>query len=127
MQIPLVLLKHVAKAALNFIGAGVAGEIAFDIAEEVMKRWKADKDEAARKAELVAIAQASSDEFKKAVDQVLDEIADGSQREAIATYLMHVPGSIRQTFRRATDPSGKTIPAGLNMKSVLVSPGNWLS
>jgi hypothetical protein len=52
MRLSLILPKPVAKAYLNLYGGGGAGEIAFGIAEDVMKSWKLEKDERDRRARL---------------------------------------------------------------------------
>src|SRR5262249_45312731 len=37
-------------------------------------------------------------------------------RQKLAMYLQQVPGSIRQHLRRPTDPTGRTVPAGLTLR-----------
>ena len=120
MRIPLILLKHIATAFLNQIGGGVAGEIVFGVAEDVMKSWQVEKDERERKAELEGIAQASNAEIKEAVAEVVGIVAGDrtvADRDALSAYLMQVPASIRRTLRRASDPTGGTVPSGFPLKS----------
>ena len=61
MSIPLVLLRFVGKAALNYVGFGIAGDFTIDvlpgIAKEVWKCWSPGIDESRRRAELQALAQ----------------------------------------------------------------------
>jgi serine/threonine protein kinase len=119
MTVPLILFKHIARASLNQIGGGILGEIVFNIADDVMGAWRAEKDERSRKEELEAIAQATTNQIKVAVREVVESVASDRierDQEAIATYLMHVPGAIRRTLRRASDPSGRTLPSGFAMK-----------
>lgn len=122
MRIPLILLKHVAKAYLNSLTGGLAGEFVFGIAEDVMKAWQRDCDEPARKAELEVIAQAGTVEVKEAVAEVVSEVAPGrsdQDRRALTSYMLQVPASIRRTLRRPSDPSGRTVPQGLVVKTAL--------
>jgi Protein kinase domain/Domain of unknown function (DUF4357) len=119
MSVPLLLFKHIARAYLNHIGAGVFGEIAIGIAEDVINSWRAEKDERSRKAELEAIAQATAEQVKQAVQEAVELVAADrieADRQAIAAYLLQVPGAIRRTLRRASDPSGRTLPSGFEMK-----------
>ena len=118
MQIPLILLKHVAKALLNHFGGGVAGEFVFGIAEDVMKAWQRDCDTRARRAELEHIAQATIGEVKLAVAEVVSQVSPDlteQNRRAITAYLVQIPASIRRTLRRTTDPSGRTVPPGFSV------------
>ena len=120
MRVPLILLKHVAKACLNALGGGIAGNLAFDIADEVMAQWQKQCDETARRNELVGIAQAGTNELRQAVKEIVEEIAAAKSahvREALTAYLTQVPVSIRRTMRRPSDPSGRTMPTGLAMRN----------
>src|SRR5437762_365547 len=106
MRTPLILLKHLAKAFLNYYGGGVAGEIIFGVAEDVMKSWQSERDELARKAELEGIAQATAVEVRQAVAEIVRLVAvqrTDAERDLLAAYLMQVPASIRRTLRRASD------------------------
>jgi serine/threonine protein kinase len=119
MNVPLLLLKHIARAYLNHIGMGALGEVAFGMAEDVMAAWRSECDGRARKAELEAIAQATGDQIKQAVREAVDLVASDrleADRQAVAGYLIHVPGAIRRTLRRASDPSGRSLPSGFEMK-----------
>src|SRR4051812_6531228 len=116
MSIPLILLKHLAKACLNHLTGGVGGELVFGIADDVMKAWQKDCDERARKAELEIIAQAATGEVKDAVAEAVSLVAaelPDSGRRALTSYMLQVPASIRRTLRRPSDPAGRTAPPGL--------------
>jgi eukaryotic-like serine/threonine-protein kinase len=119
MTVPIMLFKHVARAYLNHIGGGILGEIAVGLAEDVFDGWRTERDERSRKLEVEAIAQATSEQVKQAVREAVELVASEraeADREAVAVYLMHVPGAIRQTLRRASDPSGRTLPSAFAMK-----------
>src|SRR4051812_37856759 len=122
MRIPLILLKHVARAYLNSLTGGIAGEVVFGIADDVMKAWQRDSDERARRSELEFLAQATTVEVKDAVAVVVNEVAPGrsdQDRRALTSYMLQVPASIRRTLRRASDPSGRTVPQGFVVKTAL--------
>ncbi|WP_406698341.1 protein kinase [Singulisphaera sp. Ch08] len=120
MHIPLILLKHVAKACLNVFTGGIAGELVFGVANDVMRNWEKESDELARRAELAALAQATAEEVNEAVAEAVRVVAaDRSEQERrdLSSYLMQVPASIRRTLRRPTDPTGRTVPQALAIKS----------
>ena len=123
MRTPLVLLKAIGKAALNYVGAGVLGDILVDalpeIANNAWDEWSKEKDAKERRAELEAVAQATGKQLAEAVEQVVREVAAGASpdvREALTGYLRQVPAEIRRTLRRPADPTGTTVPAGLVLR-----------
>jgi len=120
MLIPLILLKHVARAYLNHLSGGLAGELVFGVADEVMKAWQRDGDEQARRAELEILAQAATVEVKDAVAEAVSQVAPDrtdEERRSLSAYLTQVPASIRRTLRRPTDPTGRTVPQGLAVRT----------
>jgi hypothetical protein len=123
MRTPLVLLKAIGKAVLNFMGGGVLGDVLVDalpeIANNVWDGWSKDKDAKERRAELEAVAQATGEQLAEAVKEVVREVAAGASpevREALTGYLRQVPAEIRRTLRRPADPTGTTVPAGLALR-----------
>jgi serine/threonine protein kinase len=123
METPWVLMKCVAKAVLNAVGAGFLGEVLIEVLPEVARdawdAWSIARDEAQRRAEVEAVAQATPAAVTLAVAEVVEEVAaDRSEadRQALATYLKQLPASIRRTLRRPADPSGATAPAGLALR-----------
>ena len=61
MQTPSILLKFIAKAALNYVGLGIAGDLAVDVlpamAQDVWKWWCEAQNEGERQAELEMLTQ----------------------------------------------------------------------
>jgi len=56
-------------------------------------------------------------EFDRRVGELITELAETHHvpKEALADYLRGFPPTVRQTFRRPTDPAGLTAPAGLTL------------
>src|SRR5206468_2930171 len=70
--------------------------------------------------ELQEAANASSGEARQAAEQVAQEVAADAPAEdriALEMYLTRIPGAVRQSLRRAEDPSGKSVPASLSLGS----------
>ena len=123
MRTPLVLLKAIGRAALNYVGAGVLGDILIDalpeIANDTWDEWSKEKDAKERRAELEAVAQATGEQLAEAIKEVVHEVAAGSSpdvRDALSAYLRQVPAEIRRTLRRPADPTGTTVPVGLVLR-----------
>ncbi len=123
MRSPSVLLKSVARAALNFVGGGFAGEVALElvpnIARDVWEWWGKGKSESERRAEVEALAQVPAAEYRKQVEAVVAEVAADrppQERQELAAYLAQVPAAVRQTLRRPGDPSGRTVPPGVRLE-----------
>src|SRR5262249_47420537 len=116
MKIPLVLFKFVGKAVCNAVGGGVAGDLLFDVipdvAEEAYKWWKKRKP-AQQQADLAALANAQPEEVLEMADEIIEEECPDAPPEVkknIGIYLSLVPGAIRQSLRRPSDPAGRTVP-----------------
>ena len=63
-----------------------------------------------------------TESLRRWVRQAVQEAAAGrpeAERQELATYLMQVPAAIRCSFRRPTDPSGRTVPAGLVLRKAM--------
>jgi formylglycine-generating enzyme required for sulfatase activity len=123
MQTYFVLLRFITKALLNTVGGGVAGDFAVEVLPEVAHNvwawWSKAQDEPQRRAEVEALARAPDAEIRQWVRRTVDEVAVGQPpevRQALETYLQQVPGAIRQSLRRPTDPTGMTVPAGLVLR-----------
>jgi serine/threonine protein kinase/Tfp pilus assembly protein PilF len=117
MANPMVLLRCVGKAAANFFGGGVAGDLLFevlpDVAGDAWKWWHKDRDAEGRRQDLAALAQASPAEVKKQVHEIVHEVAGDKppeQQKALEIYLSLVPGQVRKSLRRPSDPVGVTVP-----------------
>jgi hypothetical protein len=122
------LVKHTLKHGGNALGGGVVP--IGSIAAAVYQEWcasgeKPAKDQAPPAAEqarvrleLEKILQDARG-YRAQVDQLLGELGAGQPeavRQAARTYLNQVPGRVQQSLRRAEDPSGRTVPAGLVLR-----------
>src|SRR5207248_3012557 len=122
----LALLKIVAKAALNAIGGGVAGDLAVEvlprISRDVWNWWSKDRDEAGRRAdvqEVAQLAQIPTAEVRRKVEDIVLEVASGQPSvvcDQLRTFLTLIPKSVQQSLRRTEDPRGSTVPAGLSLR-----------
>src|SRR5262245_15886154 len=111
MKIPLLLLKFVGKAVGNALGGGIAGDLIFDVIPEVAaegyKWWKKDRKPEEQQADLVAVANASPEEVKEQAKQIVEEVAADKPPEVkkdLEIYLSLIPGQVRQSLRRPSDP-----------------------
>src|SRR5262245_19987632 len=117
------LLRFVARSLLNAVSGGIAGDLVCEVLPEVAKKtwgnWSKEKDETQRQAEVAALAEASDEEVRRLVQQAVQDAAKDQPeevRQELTGYLMQVPAAIRHSFRRPTDPTGKTVPAGLVLR-----------
>jgi serine/threonine-protein kinase len=115
---PLALLHCIARAALkqagNLLGFGLG-----DVAAQVWNDWNAEKDEAARQAELEAIVQMAAGEFRQQVEAVVREVADrqpAEVRQRLSIQLEQIPELVRQSFRRPADQQGRSAPPGFRLQ-----------
>jgi serine/threonine protein kinase len=123
MRTPVALLKFVAKAALNAVGGGVAGDFAVevvpDLARDVWKWWGKGRPEEQLREEVQELAQLQPIEARQQAEQVVAEEAAGqpeSVRRALTVYLSQIPSAIRQSQRRPADPSGRSVASGLSLQ-----------
>jgi formylglycine-generating enzyme required for sulfatase activity len=121
MALYLALLKAVGKAALNAVGGGVAGDVVCDVLPEVARKvcdwWGAGRSPEERRAEVEALAQASPAEVRQAVEQALAEVAadqPAAVRERLSIYLSLLPGAVRASLRRPSDPAGAHVALPLD-------------
>src|SRR5205085_8675356 len=98
MHTPLALLKFTARAVLNALGGGLAGDFVVDVlpavAQDVWATWGKDRSPARRKADIEALAQATPADLREAVREAVAEVA-GDQPEAVrqvlTVYLTQLP------------------------------------
>ena len=98
------------------------GSALFEIARDALEDYRKDpsNSEAALRAELEAMAQASPTEVREAAKEVASTEGKGLPEEVRATLLVtlvQMPDSTRKSLRRPADPSGKTVPAGLSLRT----------
>jgi hypothetical protein len=124
METPFALLKFIAKASLNAVGGGFAGDLVMDVMPGVFRdvwgRWSKDRTDEQRRAELEALAQAPAEQVKKAAKEEAASAASGrppGEVLALETYLTMVPGTLRRSLRRPADPRGATVPKNLPLQS----------
>jgi formylglycine-generating enzyme required for sulfatase activity len=124
MRSPLALMKVVARAALNAVGMGVAGDLAVDVlpevAHDVWHWWGKDKSPKELREEVEAVAQLPPEEIHELAEQVVAaEGADKAEslRKTVVGYLEMLPLAVRQSMRRPEDPSGKTVAPGFSLKN----------
>lgn len=119
------LLRCVAEAVAEKGVRGLAdivpgGGYVFDVAQRAWEKYRKRKDDAGRRAEIQELAAANFDEAKQAAIQAAMEVAMAEpveSRTILEQYLAGIPATVRQTLRRASDPSGTTVPAGFALSS----------
>lgn len=108
------------KGLCEFVpGGGYVLDIAADAYRIIRERQK----DAAIKEELARIAAATTEEARRAAEEVARKVASQAKPEeqlALELYLTQIPGAIRQSLKRADDPSGKSVPANF----ALSTPGD---
>ena len=111
-----LLLKCIGKAAANFVGGGVAGDVLFevlpDVAEGAWKWWYAERNVEQRRQDMAEVAAATPAEIRLRMASIVLEIAADKpevNREALEIYLSLIPGQVRRSLRRPSDPSGTTV------------------
>lgn len=116
MANPLFLLRAVGKAAANFFGGGFAGDVMFevlpDVANGAWKWWHGERDAEQRRQDLAAVALASPNDVKAEVQGIVLEVAGDKPpavQKELEIYLSLLPGQVRKSLRRPSDPQGVTV------------------
>jgi formylglycine-generating enzyme required for sulfatase activity/serine/threonine protein kinase len=117
------LFKFVAKAALECVGFGIAGEFVAEVLPEMARAvygwWVKDRPAAEVRAELEAVAQVGDEEARRLAVQAVAEEARCDPALLplqLVSYLTQLPAAVRQTQRRPADPTGRTVVAGLTLR-----------
>jgi hypothetical protein len=113
-----VFMQCVAEAVVAKGVRGLAelvpgGGFLYDVANEAHRRLRDRKRSDQIREEVVAVAAASVEEVRRVAEQVVREVAVGAStadQAVLELYLTQVPGAVRQSFRRADDPSGRSVP-----------------
>ena len=113
------VVKNGAGALANLVPFGNA---LFEIAKDALEEYRkgASNSEAALRAELQAVAQASPAEVRQVAEEVASSEARGlpeQVRQTLVSTLSRMQDSTRRSLRRPDDPSGKTVPSSLSLKS----------
>src|SRR5947209_2050700 len=126
MRTPHALLRFIAKALLNAVAGGIAGEVFDfmlevlpDMARDVHDWWGVGRDEGERRAELEDLAQASHGDLRPCVARIVEEVAIGrpaAVKQGLTGYLLQVPATVRRSLRRPADPVGLTVPPTLRLR-----------
>jgi molecular chaperone DnaK len=98
------------------------GDLIYDISADVWGRYQAARREQQLLEDLQEVLQADPAITQTEARQIARQVAAGQPEEEILkleAYLTQVPGVARQSLRRPQDPSGKTVPATLNLQDPL--------
>ncbi len=115
----IVLMRCVAEAVMANGVKGLAGLVPgggflFEVATDTLRRLREEKRAAALRDEMLSAAAATFDEARAAAAGVTAEVGAGlpaEDRVALEMYLTQIPGAVRQSLKRADDPSGRSVPA----------------
>ncbi|MFO0877783.1 MAG: serine/threonine-protein kinase [Gemmataceae bacterium] len=116
MPNPLLFFRCVGRAAANFFGGGIAGDVVFEVlpelAGDVWKWWQGARDADQRRQDLAALAAASPAHIQEEIRAIVAEVV--AQRpsvdpQALELFLSLVPGQVRKSLRRPSDPEGHTV------------------
>jgi serine/threonine protein kinase len=119
MSKALIVLKCVSKGFLNVISGGVLGEV-LGVANNIWDELEKEATEEERLADLQLLAQASAQEMRGSVEQVVREVAQGQTDQIkgqLGAYLLTVQAQVRRSFRSPSDPTGTTMPVGVTLRS----------
>jgi eukaryotic-like serine/threonine-protein kinase len=89
------------------------GPYIFDVASYAYKLYRDRKQAAALRAALAQIVAASVEEAKRTAEEVVKRVVPNApieERISLELYLTQIPGAVRQSLKRAEDPTGKTVP-----------------
>jgi LSD1 subclass zinc finger protein len=119
----IVLFQCVAEAVVAKGVKGLAemvpgGGYLYEVAQDALKRLRERRQLNQIRAEVLHAAQATFEEAKQTAEQVAQEVAPAvpiEDRITLELYLTQIPGAVRQSLRRAEDPSGKTVPANFGL------------
>jgi serine/threonine protein kinase/WD40 repeat protein len=114
-----VLMNCVAEAVMargvrGLVELVPGGAFLYDVGADALRRMKDRKNAAQLRDEVMKAAGASFEEARQVAQRVAKEVAGAApieDRIALEMYLTQIPGAVRQSLKRADDPSGKTVPA----------------
>ncbi|HEY1186728.1 MAG TPA: protein kinase [Gemmata sp.] len=90
------------------------GQFAFKVAQQAYTLYCERKKVAALREEIAKVAAASTEEAKKVAEQVARQVVNEGpveDRLTLELYLTQFPSAVRQSLKRAEDPTGKTVPS----------------
>ena len=110
--------RAVMKNAAKFLCSVVpGGEVIYDIAADSYAAYRSKHNAGELRAEVHALAIEPPQQFQAEVQATVQEVAGDQPQEIqlqLNSYLSQIPASIRRSLRRPSDPTGTTIPPGLN-------------
>ncbi|MFO0878116.1 MAG: family 16 glycoside hydrolase [Gemmataceae bacterium] len=110
------------------LGVVPFGERLYEIANDAHNRYKRECNAEESLKQVEAIAQAGLREIRSEARALLDSIKHRADKvlseqlnqpgveQAFLSYFEQFPASVRATFRRPADPSGKSVPNGFSLK-----------
>ncbi len=105
------------KGLRGLLGLVPFGENLYEIAADAMKRWqdkkRQEKQQEEVRQEFEQAAQMKLEEFERQMRQIAEDVAPDQSpevQEALTQYLTLIPARIRQTFCRADNLTGQTVP-----------------
>jgi serine/threonine protein kinase len=90
------------------------GSYVADVVGDAYRMLRERRKAAELREELAKIAVTSAEEARKAAEEVARKVANeatADERLALELYLTQIPGAVRQSLKRAADPSGRSVPA----------------
>jgi serine/threonine protein kinase len=118
-----ILFQCVAEAVAEQGVRGLAefvpgGGAMFDIAQSAWKKYRDRCLHDSQCAEIQQLAQANFDTARQAAVEAAKKAAAGQPDvlPILELYLSQIPASIRQTLKRAEDPTGLTVPANYTLR-----------
>ena len=120
----LVLMKCVAEAVMSKGIRGLTelvpgGALLYDISVEALRRLRERSLAAQLQEDVRQVAAASFEDARRAAEQVAREVVAAStpieDRIALELYLTQMPACVRQSMKRADDPTGRTVPADFRL------------
>ena len=107
-------MEHGREPGADFVAGALPG-----LTQKIWTNWKSRRSEEECLEELEALANAPPAGLGKAAKAVGEEVAAGEPkavRSAIEAYLRQIPATVRRYLRRPSDPTGKSMPAGLRFR-----------
>jgi serine/threonine protein kinase len=108
--VALAIKKHGLRGLTEMVPGG---PYIFDVAGEALRLYRERQKVKKLREEIAQLAAAGAEEAKKAAEQVARQVVNEGpveERIALELYLTQIPGAVRQSLKRADDPTGTTIP-----------------
>lgn len=89
------------------------GQYVFKVAQYAYGLYCERKKAEAIRDEIAKVAAASTEEAKRVAEQVARQVVNEGpveDRLTLELYLTQLPGAVRQSLKRAADPTGRTVP-----------------